>query len=258
MKNYVFKSLNEINVFDLETGYLEFVLDQLQNTTWSNGVETVDLTGANGVIIASYDRNKTSSISGTNALICGGLLASQVGTDVISGEQTIENYLEYVTLTSADTVATKFAATGTTGAEIKAIYKYDGTPVRMEATQGDTAGADTYAYNPSTKELTLPTNMFKAGDQLVIQYNYTVQDAQLIVNSTDNFAGNHRVEAICTYQDMCTKKEIIGKIIFPVAKVDGNFDIEGGDTPAVHNFGFKAIADVCSVNKELWKEFIYE
>ena len=65
-------SFETITAFDIATGNLKFVLDELQNATIANSQEKSDITGKGGRKLSSIKRNKAVTISGTNGMLSGG------------------------------------------------------------------------------------------------------------------------------------------------------------------------------------------
>ena len=256
---FVFKEFTDINILSKKDSSLLANLDDLKSVTWENSMETSNATGAGGVVIASYDKNKASTISGSNATITDGLLALQTGGEVTNSVQLIPNHMDYIQLDSETEAKTEFVAVGAEGAEIKYLYKYESNSFNSEKyTQDAEADASHFAYDPVTKVITLPVDVFKAGDVVVAQYDFKCE-AKHLSNETDKFPTAVRVEANALFTNLCTGEDYLGKVVYPNAKADGNFSIETGDEPAVHNFSFSAMQDRCSGTKAiLWDYFIYD
>lgn len=234
-------------------------IDDLKNSTWENTAESTDVTGNFGVLIGSFDKSKGASFSGTSATIVDGLLALQTGSQIEIGEQLIPNHMDYIEVSGEGTVTTAYKAEGTVGAEIKYLYKYESSSFNsVKYTQAAQADATHFAYDPATKVITLPTDVFKAGDIVVAQYDFKCE-AKRLTNVANKFPGVVRLELNAIFTDICTGLDYLGKIIFPNAKADGNFSFETGDEPAVHNFSFKAMQDKCSgINGIIWDYFVYD
>lgn len=60
-------SIETITAFDLGTGALRWVLDELQSATISNTQETTDITGKQGRLLNTLKRNKASPSAVTTA-----------------------------------------------------------------------------------------------------------------------------------------------------------------------------------------------
>ena len=179
---------------------------------------------------------------------------------MVVADQIIPNYIDFITLQDAETATLTYKPVGAAGAEITALYKYDfGNIAFTEAyTQGDAASGTTFACDPETKKITLPTGAFQAGDTIVVQYDYQCKDVKKLTNSADAFAKTNRVEIECYVRNVCDGKDYECLIVYPNAKADGNFSIEFGDTPATHSFAFDALLNYCSANKELFQIYIFD
>lgn len=120
-------SIETITAFDLGTGALRWVLDELQSATISNTQETTDITGKQGRLLNTLKRNKAVTISGNNGLISGGLLETQTGS-AFENKETSVMFPDYLTV-SNNTAKTTYKAIGTAGNEIESVYirNSDGT-----------------------------------------------------------------------------------------------------------------------------------
>lgn len=104
-------SLETITAFDVATGDYKFTLDELQNTTISQGQEKTDITGKGGRKLNSLKKNKTVTISGSNGLISGGLLEVQTGGN-FENKATEVLWVDYLTVASSK-ATTSYKAIGT-------------------------------------------------------------------------------------------------------------------------------------------------
>ena len=68
-------------LFNRLTNEVIFSLDEISNPTLECGGEQVYATDALGQNIAAFDRSKTASFSGENAMFNFGLMAAQFGSD---------------------------------------------------------------------------------------------------------------------------------------------------------------------------------
>ena len=258
---YIVQNMERISFFDLETSACQFVADDLQEATMTNEQETVYATGKNGVKIGSADRNKASRITATNGSIVDGIMAMQVGSEVVTGKTVIPNH--FFTLETSDGVSAdvKIKPIGTVGNEIKYIYKRntDGTvgkayPIAANAT------AESFKYDPAAKKITLPTGAFEANESIYTFYDIEVTDAKKITNAENKFSATGMLIADVFAKDICTEKSYYGKIIYPKAKASGNFEMSFGTDPSVQNMEFEALSGGCSstATKTLWDFIVFD
>lgn len=256
-QNYLFHTADRITVFDKQTGAILAVIEDLTDTTISNTSDTVWATGKNGVNLSAFDRNKGASISGTNATITDGLLATQLGVNMESGEQLIPDFYDKLAVNGA-TVVTTYKASGAAGAEVKFIYAYVDGGLGKKYEQAADADATHFSYDPETKTLTLPTDVFSAGDVIVAQYNYKVTTGKKLVNSAEAFAKNVAIKLEYFVRNVCDGADYCGVLYANNVKADGNFDIAFSDTAATHPFTFTTMKDPCALDNELYTMYVFD
>ena len=252
---YIVQNMERLSFFDLADGTCQFVVDDLQEATMTNEQETVYATGKNGVKIGSADRNKASRITATNGAIVDGVMAMQVGSEVIQGKTVVPKHFFMLTTADGTSVDISIKPIGSVGNEIPYIYKRntDGTvgkpyPIAANAT------AESFKYDPSAKKITLPTGVFSAGETVYMFYDIEVSDAKKISNDEDKFSATGMLIADCFAKDICTEKSYYAKIVYPKAKASGNFDLSFGNDPSVQNMEFEALSGGCGTTstKRLW------
>ena len=164
-------SVDTITTFN-NADELEFILDEIQDTTISNTQENVDITGKQGAIIGKMKRNKAVTISGNNGFIVGGAMAAQTGSDVEQG--TFKVRATEIAIVKSNKASIQNAAVGTPGAEIGTVYKRNSNGSLGEKfTQNATASkTKEFAYNE--KELTFFEGDLKDGEEVVVFYDMVV------------------------------------------------------------------------------------
>ena len=258
---YIIQNMERLSFFDLATGVCQFIADDLQNASMENEQETVYALGKNGVRIGSADRNKASRITATNGAIVDGIMAVQVGSEIVKGTTTVPNH--FVEVETADGVSAELTLkpVGAVGAEIPYIYKRnaDGT-VGAAYPIAAAASATAFKYDPATHRITLPTGAFSAGDTVYMFYDIEVADAKKITNSEDKFSATGMLVADIFAKDVCTEKSYYGKIIYPKAKASGNFTLSFGDDPSVQDMEFEALSGGCdtTATKKLWDFIVFD
>jgi hypothetical protein len=258
---YLVQSIERVTGFDIRSGVCEFVVEDIQNATIANTQDTVQQLGKNGTILSISDRNKGSVLTVENGLLTDGLMAAQTGALIDLGTQLVPGYPDSMTTASGVTAVTEFTAQGTVGAEIGLIYKRntDGS-LGEHYLQAATASATEFAYDPSTKTITLPTGVFTAGENVVCFYSISVDNAKRITNDVENYSKTLRVIADIIIEDLCDGQTYLSKFVYYRAKVGGNWDIALGGDSFVHNAEFTALYSGCSTGGEriLWDLFIMD
>lgn len=232
-------SLETITAFHPTSGAFLWMLDELQSATISNTEETTDITGKQGRLLNSLKRNKAVTISGNNGLVSGGLLATQTG-GAFEKKVTTIMYPDYLTVES-NKATTSFKAVGTAGNEIESVYvrNSDGT-LGQEFKQAASAGDGTFAYNPTSKEITFAENALEDGTEIAAYYFRKIQ-ANVLENMSDQYSEKVQLYVDAFAEDKCSNVYRI-QFFVPKADFNGNFDIELGDNQTVHAFEARSLA----------------
>lgn len=258
---YLVQGIETITWFDFETNVCKFIFDDLQEAEMNVSSETIYAEGKNGTKIGATDRNKESTFTATNGTIVDGALAVQLGSEVETGVQTINNYMDIMKTSDGTSVTTEFLAVGDTGAEISYIYKKNadgslGEKYPIAATASETA----FAYDPETRKITLPTNAFKAGDEIVTFYNTKAKVGKRIVNENNKFSETGKAVFDVFVKDICTDKSYHAKITYFKAKASGTFSLTFGSDFSTHNIEIEALSGGCAAGSStiLWDMVIYD
>lgn len=257
----IIDKIDTVTALDKTDGSIMFIFDEIKDGTLENGSETVYGTGAGGVKLSAFDRNKTSKFSCNNGYVVASSIAAQIGSEIKTAS--IDNkfavpHLEYIEVTDTTKITLEFTPTGITGKEIPFIYKANSDKTQGEKFAiGVTASETEFKLNPETKEITLPTNKFSVGDTVIISYERETTLGKKMTNSGNKFSKTARIviDAIgCDVCDQNIKYHII--FVYDNAKIDGNFSMSFGDEPMIHAFSCEAIQDICSKDKSLWTWYI--
>lgn len=251
---YYIVSLDQLMTYN-NADELEFVMDELQDTTISNSQENNDITGKNGAVIGTLKRNKAVTVSGNNGLIVAGAIAAQTGSNVETGKFTIR---ATDILTVADnSVTLSNTPIGAEGAEIITLRKKSNNGLLGEAFEQDATASATGKFAYSDGTITFFEGDLEDGDVVVAFYNTEVDNATRVTNDADTYSKTLKAYLDCTVQDRCDKL-LRGQFIFPRADFTGNFDMSLGGTDSVQSFEFRTLKNLCSneVGKGLFWEFI--
>lgn len=242
MLDLTITSLETITAFDIQTGNLKFVLDELQNASIANSEEKVDITGKQGRKLSSLKRNKAVTISGTNGMLSAGLLAAQTGSE-LTRKETEVLWTDYLTVGSANTAVISYKAIGTVGAEIEELWikSADGAlDTRLE--QDASASAGKFSYAPDTKTLTFNSDV-AAGTEIAVYYKRKIS-ADVLENRSDIHGTKVMMYVDALGEDKCGN---VFRVQFYLPKVDfsGEFSIDLGDNQTVHAFEAESLSGGC-------------
>lgn len=247
-------SIETITAFDVVTGAFKWVLDELQNAKIANTQDTKDITGKNGRLLNTLKRNKAVTVSGNNGLISGGMLETQVGNK-FKNQVTSIMYPDYLTV-SENKAITTYKATGTAGNEIESVYlrNTDGT-LGSTLTQGESASAGVFAYNPATKTITFHEGDVNNGDEIVVYYFRNIQ-ANVLDNMSDQYSDKVALYIDAFAEDKCDNVYRI-QFFIPKADFNGNFDIDMSENQSVHAFEARSLSGACGKGDVLWTYTIF-
>jgi hypothetical protein len=249
-------SLETITGFDIITGDLLFVLDELTDATISNTEDKQEVTGRHGHKITNLKRNKGVTINGTNGIVSGGLIATQTG-GVFQNTTTQIMWADYLTVNGYHTATTNFIAVGTSGAEIEELYirNADGT-LGTKFTQGSSVGSRVFTYDTSTKVITF-NSAITEGTEIVAYYKRNIT-ANTIDNNVDSYSKKCVIYVDALGEDKCSN---VFRIQFYIPKADftGQFDFEMGDNQTAHDFEAESLTGACVAGRRdiLWTYTIF-
>ena len=234
-------SLETITAFDVVTGAYLFTLDELQDATIANTQDTEEITGKGGRRLAQLKRNKTVTVSGTNGMVSGGLLAAQTGRE-FEKKATKVLWTDHLTVNSG-AATTSYIAVGTSGAEIKELYirNSDGT-LGDELTQDSATGSGKFTYDPSTKALGFDSGV-KDGTEIIAYYERSIT-ANVLTNESDIYSTKAALYVDALGEDKCANVYRI-QFFIPKADFSGEFSIEMGDNQTTHEFEAESLAGAC-------------
>lgn len=143
--------------------------------------------------------------------------------------------------------------------EVKYIYSRNtegglGTKYAMDST----AGEDTFAIDPATGVITVPTTL-EAGAQIMIFYDVTASNGKRVSNYADKFSQEGKLVATVMAKSLCDGKSYVGKVVYPRCKASGNFEMTFGDEFSVQSLEFEALASNCAgATNTLWDFYIFD
>lgn len=256
---YVFKKSRMVRIYDIATGEHKATLDELKTSQFTGSQETVYAEGAEGRKLAAFDMNKVSGFNATNGAIETKYLAMQVGSD----EKKVENGTDIkirkqLKTTDGTTVTLPHKARGEEGNEIGFIYSVGADQMPdVSYVQAADASATEFAYDGDVT-ITLPTGVFKAGDEVVVDFYPMFASYTQINNESDKFSMTGKIIVDAWFTDICTELDVPLQVVLDRGKISGELDLSYGDQAAVQNIAVEAMTNVCSENKTLWRLFTYD
>ena|GEM_PF-6292278 len=252
---FALKDVFKISAFSTVGNYLRWVLMDNNTVTLTNSGNTVWATGTDDAKLAGFDTDAACVLAGESGLISLGLVSSQTGSDIEQIATTTDIVVrEVIKVDNAGKFFTEYTGKGTVGNEIKYIYvKENKFEIGERYSQDATAGTTAFAYDPSTKEITVPTGITPT--EVVIYYTPEITDVLRITNSIDN--GSETVDLVVDglVREICSQKDYKAQIRLR-AKVDPNFALATGKEAGKHPFAFESILGCEDSN--LWVLDVYD
>lgn len=259
----IIESVDTAVLFDVDDSVL-MMMDELTDVNMTNGSEIVYQTGKLGSRLAAFDRNKTASISFNNAYLVGGAIEAQTGSDkvVASADEklSVPTHDILVVKKGQTTAELTHVPVGVTGAEVKFVYTLVNGVQGEKLEVSDAAAEGKFAVNAASKTLTFDANLAKDADvEIIVFYTYETESGVMYQNRNDKFSKKGKLVLDLVQRDICDDgKKYHTRMVYPAAKVDGNFDINVGNDPAVHAFKAEALPNICSTDKSLWQWYVVE
>lgn len=253
---YAFKKVRRIIINDLATKKHKVTLNDLKNLKISGSQDTVYAEGQDGMKLAAFNVNKVASITAENGSVDEGYLALQVGSEVVkvtNGTGVLVRE-EFEVADGMTAVSLSHKASGAAGNEVRYIYKADANGLPGDSyTQNATASGTEFAYDPDTKAVTLPTDAFRAGDTVIVDYYPTFREYEEIANEADRFSMSGEVIVDAWFTDLCSEADVPLQLYLPKGKISGTVDLSAGDQAAVQNIEIESMVRSCAGDgRNLW------
>ena len=248
--------VDQITAFDGND--LEFIMDEVTETTLSQEEEITDITGRGGRKIGSLKKNKAVTGKGTNGLIVGGALAAMVGSEVEESEEEKVRYTDTSLKIASNeaTIEKSDVLVGATGQEIIAVYikNKDGS-LGKKYDQDATANKEKDTFSYDAGKITFADDTLKDGTELVAFYDIKVK-AKKVSNVSDKYSKTLKLYIDCTAQDTCDNQYHV-QFIIPRADFHGTFDLTFGGDPSTQDFEFGSLAGGCGGSNSLWDMVVF-
>lgn len=256
---FTITSYDQIIGFDRTSGSLDMIMDELSDFSLAQEEEKVDITGKSGRTISSLKKNKKVTGSGTNGMLSGGALATQLGADIEDGTFKIR-YTDTIVVNSNKGVTTE-TAVGTTGNEIGTIYVRDTNNAyisggkKLTQTSSEPKTGE-FSYTPGNKEIKFFAGDVADGTEVIAFYDAEVTGKK-ISNDADKYSKTLAVYIDVTCQDACDNL-FHGQFIIERADFSGTFTLQGGSDPSTQGFEFTSLPNLCTGKTDLWDFIVFD
>lgn len=245
-------------MFDRTTREPLFYLNQITEPSLECTGEAADVVDAQGIKIASFDRSKEASLSGSSALVNLGLAAAQFGGEKIVADADNKFLVPVREVLSATGGKITLEGTPATGYEVTFVNEMtkDGGLGTAYVLEGSVEGA-TNTFTTAGQEITLSGEV-DDGTRFIVFYKKETDQGVKIENSADIFSKGGEFVLEVLLADICdTTKVFHGYVIFYNAKMSNETTIDFNNE-ATHGFTINAMQDYCDESKKLFEIIVTE
>lgn len=250
----IIERVEDVTALDPATDKLMFIMDEPTKGSLESAMETVWADGKGGRRLYGLDKNKTAKFTCSNGYLVLAALQAQVGGDITQiGEEGVSApVIEYLTPAAGKLTLTYAPVAGS----LKFIYEANSDLTQGISYELGEDAATQFSITGST--VTLPTGA-DATKTFIAVYDRKATAGFVISNDSETYAKNAKVIFTILCHDTCDlNTKIYTKLVFPNAKIDGNFTLDISGDAVVQELSIEAMADVCSVNKVYWNWIVCE
>lgn len=238
------------SMLNRSTGEAFYSLNQITDPSLECSGEQVYAVDALGSRVATFDRNKEASLSGSNAFVNLGLAAAQFGSDKKVASETEKIIVPVREVVIVKGGAATLANTPAAGEIVSvSVMTKDGGIVKT-LSQADAAGEGSFSIDGAS--ISVDAASVPDETSLVVLYKKESASAIQIENRADCFAKGGEFWLEVLFVDPCdTNTEYHGFLVFPNAKMSNETTIDFNNE-ATHGFTIEAMQDYCDTDKKLF------
>jgi len=182
-------------------GELLFSLDQLSSASIEISSESTDITDKAGNVVRTIYRSKQGTFTATNAFLHPQIMNAASGSDIENASATHLVSMPKFQIIKAGATVTLDSNIDDDSLKVIGIF---GNGANSEALEKDTTASEgKYAYDETTKKITLPD----AGEDMpvnyLVKYDRNVDNGMKLVNTADKFPKTMVLTLYCSYVDPC-------------------------------------------------------
>lgn len=251
----VVERVEDATALDPKTGKLLWLMDEPTSGSLESAMDTVWAEGKGGRRLYGLDKNKTASFTCKNGYLVTGALQTQVGGSITELDEDHTADVPVVEYVKAANGKLQLQYTPVAGS-LKYIYV-----ANADLTQGDSyqIGSDAAkSFSLSGAIVTLPTGADQTATYIAI-YDRTAKAGTKITNDSDVYPSTAKVIFTVLCHESCDmNRKIYTKLVFPAAKIDGNFTLDISGDAVVQELKIDAMSSICDVNHRYWDWYVIE
>ena len=244
---FVVERVESIYALDPADDSLLFILDEPTQGSLESAMETVWAEGKGGRRLYGLDNSKTATFTASNGYLVTAALAAQTGSAVtniadVTGGVSVP-VIEYIRPAGGTLTLTYTPVAGT----VKYIYE-----ANSDLTQGKKIDV-----SANGKTITIPQD--STATLYIVTYDRNVTTGNVIPHDSETYTKNAKVVFTILCHEACDMNTAIYTLlVFPNAKIDGNFTLDISGDAVVQEISIEAMADVCDVDKVYWRWFFLD
>lgn len=241
------KSAVKIGSHVFKAGEPVLYLDTAKTSTVETSATTVYATGGRGnARLLGWEGEKVLTFTVEDALISDVGLAVLTGADLIYANGTTQTVKQHATQTILLNAENFKASENTITIAGDTIYANGDTYLMLLDPNGEMSGVPVKATKVIGNVITVPANLFKVGDTVLVDYYIEHKtDAFQVDITPDKFAGYYYVEGSTLYRRQMDGVDLPAELIIPKVKIQSAITLtmaSSGD-PSTFTFTMDAFPD---------------
>jgi len=182
-------------------GNLLYTLDQLSSASIEISSESQDITDKRGNLVRTIYKSKTGTFNATNAFLHPQIMNAASGSEIETATDVHPVVMPRFQLLKAGAEVTLDAGIDDTTLQVIGIFGNGANSAAL--TKGSTAEGSEYAYDETTKKITVPAAGEDAPVLYLVKYDRTVEEGLKLVNTANDFPNTITLTLYCSYVDPC-------------------------------------------------------
>ena len=184
-------------------GKLLFSLDQLSSASIEISSESTDITDKAGNIVRTVYKSKTGTFNATNAFLHPQIMNAASGSDIETATATHAVVMPKFQLIKAGATVTLDADINDATLKVIGIYGNGANSEALTKSSTSSASSGKYAYDATTKKITLPAAGADEPVNYLVKYDRDVTEGMKLVNTATKFPQTMVLTLYCSYVDPC-------------------------------------------------------
>lgn len=184
-------------------GDLLYTLDQLSSASIEITSDSTEITDKKGNVVRTIYKSKKGTFNATNAFLHPQIMNAASGSDIETASASHKIVMPKIQIIAAGASVTLDAGIDDTTLQVIGIFGGGANSEPLVKATGTTPAAGEYAYDGTTKKITLPAGGEDLPINYLVKYDREVSDGIKLVNTADKFPATVQLTLYCSYVDPC-------------------------------------------------------